>query len=105
MERKRSLGFAHYFLPTYPGFLYGAPPTPACAAFIKESRMKFANASKIHRKSGVRSGERGAPVLSPEGLWRNSAVVVALEGGEYPRPLLDVQPQGERDVTAAAQEV
>jgi hypothetical protein len=25
--------------------------------------MKFANASKLHRKSGVRWGERGAPVL------------------------------------------
>src|SRR6202453_4549717 len=27
--------------------------TAACAAFIKESRMKFINASKLHRKSGV----------------------------------------------------
>ena len=44
---------------------YGAPPTSACAAFIKESRMKFANASKLDRKSGVRWGERGAPVLFP----------------------------------------
>jgi hypothetical protein len=41
----------------YPDFLHGAPPTPACAAFIKESRMKFANARKLHRKSGVRWGE------------------------------------------------
>jgi hypothetical protein len=41
----------------YPDFLHGAPPTPACAAFIKESRMKFANASKLDRKSGVRWGE------------------------------------------------
>ena len=49
------------FRPTYPDFLHGAPPTPACAAFIKESRMKFASASKLDRKSGVR-GERGAPV-------------------------------------------
>jgi hypothetical protein len=42
--------------------------------------MKFANAIKIHRKSGVRFGERGAPVRFPpdrlclckvtgEGLW------------------------------------
>jgi hypothetical protein len=46
----------------YPDFLHGAPPTPACAAFIKESRMNFANASKLDRKSGVRSGEHGAPV-------------------------------------------
>jgi hypothetical protein len=41
----------------YPDFLHGAPPTAACAAFIKESRMKFANASKVDRKSGVRRGE------------------------------------------------
>jgi hypothetical protein len=31
----------------------------ACAAFSKESRMRFANAIKLNRKSG----ERGAPVL------------------------------------------
>jgi hypothetical protein len=31
------------FRPMYPDFLHGAPPTPACAAFIKESRMKFDN--------------------------------------------------------------
>ncbi len=35
-----------------PDFLHGAPPTSACAAFVKESRMKCANASKVHRKSG-----------------------------------------------------
>jgi hypothetical protein len=26
--------------------------TAACAAFIEESRMKFINANKLHRKSG-----------------------------------------------------
>jgi len=41
----------------YPDFLHGAPPTPARAAFIKESRMKFGNASKLDRKSGVRWGD------------------------------------------------
>jgi hypothetical protein len=61
-SKKQWLGFAHLFRPTYPDFLHGAPPTPACAAFIKESRMKCANASKLDRKSGVRLGERGAPV-------------------------------------------
>jgi hypothetical protein len=50
------------FRPMSPDFLHGALPTAACAAFIKESRMKFANASKLHRKSGVRWGEHGAPV-------------------------------------------
>jgi hypothetical protein len=57
-------GSPRRFRPTYPGFLPGAPPTPACAAFIKESRMKCANARKLDRKSGVRWGERGAPVFS-----------------------------------------
>src|SRR5271155_3949506 len=52
----------YHFRPTYPDFLHGAPPSPACAAFIKESRMKCANASKLYRKSGVRLGELGAPV-------------------------------------------
>jgi hypothetical protein len=63
--QKQWLGFAHRFRPTYPDFLHGAPPTAACAAFIKESRMKFANARKLDRKSGVRLGERGAPVRVP----------------------------------------
>jgi hypothetical protein len=35
-----------------PDFLHGAPPTSSCAAFIKESRMEFANANKVYRKSG-----------------------------------------------------
>ena len=35
-----------------PDFLQGAPPTGACAAFIKESRMKFVNARDLDRKSG-----------------------------------------------------
>jgi hypothetical protein len=60
MQRKRSLGCAHHFGPTYPDFLHGAPPTAACAAFNKESRMQYAK--KLDRKSGVRCGERGAPV-------------------------------------------
>jgi hypothetical protein len=37
-------GCAHLFRPTYPDFLHGAPPTSACAAFVEESRMEFANA-------------------------------------------------------------
>jgi hypothetical protein len=62
LSRKRSLGFARHFRPTYPDFLHGAPPTSACAAFIEESRMEFTNARKLDRKSGVCFGERGAPV-------------------------------------------
>jgi hypothetical protein len=39
-------------------------PTTACAAFSKESRMKFANANKLHRKSVGTWGTRpGVKVL------------------------------------------
>jgi hypothetical protein len=34
-----------------PDFLYAAPSNGS-AAFIEESRMKFTNANKLHRKSG-----------------------------------------------------
>jgi hypothetical protein len=37
----------------YPDFLYAAPATATCAAFIEESRMSFVNVNKPHRKSGV----------------------------------------------------
>jgi hypothetical protein len=37
---------------------HGASPTSACAAFIKESRMEFANANKVYRKSG------GSPTIA-----------------------------------------
>src|SRR5450631_1955407 len=51
-EKMREDGLSHrLFRPMYPDFLHGAPPTYACAAFIKESRMKLANASKFDRKS------------------------------------------------------
>jgi hypothetical protein len=35
-----------------PDFLFVAPSKTACAAFSKESRMKFAGVAKAHRKSG-----------------------------------------------------
>ena len=35
------------FRPTVPDFLHGAPPTGACAAFIKESRMKLYMGPKV----------------------------------------------------------
>src|SRR5882757_10121258 len=46
------------FRPMVPDFLHGAPPTDACAAFIKESRIKFVNARELDRKSGVRPTAR-----------------------------------------------
>jgi hypothetical protein len=61
MLQKAIVGSAHRFRPTYPGFLHETPPTSTCAAFIafiKESRMKAVNASKLNRKSGVRWCER-----------------------------------------------
>jgi hypothetical protein len=36
-----------------PNFLYAAPATAACAAFIEESRTNFINADRLHRKSGA----------------------------------------------------
>jgi hypothetical protein len=40
-----------------PDFLYAVLDTTACAAFIKESRMKCINANRLHKESGA----RGAP--------------------------------------------
>jgi hypothetical protein len=45
-----------------PDFLHGAPPTDACAAFIKESRMNFVNARELDKKSGCTPGRTLAPV-------------------------------------------
>jgi hypothetical protein len=36
----------------YPDFVPPCTETTACAAFSKESRMKFANATNINMKSG-----------------------------------------------------
>ncbi len=46
------------WMPSHPPyFLYAAPATAACAAFVNESRMRFVNATKLHRKSGLGSIE------------------------------------------------
>jgi stage II sporulation protein D len=42
--------------------------------------MKFANARKPDRKSGVRSGERGAPVQLDEGCWKLKSLEVSALG-------------------------
>jgi hypothetical protein len=47
-----------------PDFLYVAPSMTACAAFSKESRMRFANANELHRKSGG-AKPRDLQFLSP----------------------------------------
>jgi hypothetical protein len=45
---------------------YAAPDKTACAAFFKESRIEFDNATNLDRKSGVRgmkkTGRPGFPV-------------------------------------------
>jgi len=49
-------------------------PATACAAFSKESRMKFANATKLHRKSGGTWGTRPgewALLMAPRALRPN----------------------------------
>jgi hypothetical protein len=62
-EQKRWKGATpRLFPPMVPDFLHEAPPTDACAAFIKESRMEFINARNSTGNPGVRFGEHGAPV-------------------------------------------
>ena len=41
------------FRQSVPGFPAAAHDATSCAAFIKESRVKFASATKFNRKSGV----------------------------------------------------
>jgi hypothetical protein len=53
-----------------PDFLHAAPPRSACAAFIKESRMKFANAIKVYRKSG------GSPTIALAASITNSPMSI-----------------------------
>jgi hypothetical protein len=49
----------------YPNSCYAAPHRSTYAAFIKESRMKFAGATSLDRNSGERSGEIcGLPFLT-----------------------------------------
>jgi tetratricopeptide (TPR) repeat protein len=70
------LGCAHFFRPTYPDFLHGALRTNACAAFIKESRMKFANA----RSSTGNSEYAGANVGHPSSSGKISETCLEGEG-------------------------
>jgi hypothetical protein len=54
-----------------PDFLHGAPTTDACAAFIKESRMKFVNAREFHRKSGCTLGRKWGTRPQPKTLVKD----------------------------------
>jgi hypothetical protein len=59
-----------------PDFLYAAPPMFACAAFSKESRMKFLDSTKPHRKPGGSPhrcfGHSDAKVSAVAPLWENN---------------------------------
>jgi hypothetical protein len=67
---KAIVGLRPRFGPTYPDFLHGAPPTSACAAFIKERRMKFANAGNSTGNPEYALANVGHPSRSPRILLR-----------------------------------
>ena len=60
-----------------PDFLYAARDKTTCAAFSKESRMNFANATKLHRKSrgsptkvfATPATNAGCPIQAEAVLW------------------------------------
>jgi hypothetical protein len=53
----RSVTKVRFVIPTEPRISYYAgPPTTTYAAFIEESRMKFADPTKLDRKSGGSGG-------------------------------------------------
>src|SRR5271170_6848197 len=54
------------------------PATPTCAAFIEESRMKFINASKLHRKSGG----MGHPSLCEGTRAYQAEFIASLQGSQ-----------------------
>jgi hypothetical protein len=51
-----------------PNFLHAALDRTACAALIKESRMKFREPTKLHRKSGMRGTRRIGAGIEPKNL-------------------------------------
>ena len=61
-----------------PNFLYAALDMAACAAFLTESRMKFAEPTKSHRKSGM-WGTR--TFVAPRELKRHQKVCAISWGG------------------------
>jgi hypothetical protein len=83
-------GCARLFRPMVPDFLHGAPPTDACAVFIKESRMEFVNAKELDRKSGctlrrtwgTRPGMR-ASFFGPTGPAPTNATAPSLAGARW----------------------
>jgi hypothetical protein len=66
-----------------PNFLHAAPDMTACAAFIKESRMDFAGAYKLHRKSGIWGTPRFLEGRKTGGAARNSLVLLLQTKKQY----------------------
>ena len=60
-----------------PNFLYAALDTATCAPFVKERRMKFAESTKLHRKSGVWGTLYS---FAKNGGWRGDPDRVAISG-------------------------
>ncbi len=54
-----------------PDSCHAAPPTSACAAFIKESRMESTSAIKLNRKSGGKPNQRSFFFFLPLRRWDN----------------------------------
>jgi hypothetical protein len=87
------------FRPMVPDFLHGAPPTGACAAFIKESRMKFVNARELDRKSGCTLG-RTLAQLDQRIARLDKAAEQAADA--HPQASLLMQQKGVGPITALA---
>src|SRR5271156_5819551 len=69
-----------------PDFLYAALDTTAYAAFIKESRMKCAGATKLHRKSGGSPTNAFCSTLSASQPRLQSPSTPLEKGAASPQP-------------------
>src|ERR1700722_6934848 len=79
VRRGYAPSFSSHVLWCDPDFLHAASARFACAAFCKESRMKFAGPTKLDRKSGGTWGTRPED-LDPAGFlfggWFGPGLVV-----------------------------
>ena len=75
-----------------PDFLYVAPSMTACAAFSEESRIRFANAHKLNRKSGGAKPRDLQFSLS----WKDIGLYqgTALAGPQRPTQMRALAPEG-----------
>jgi hypothetical protein len=68
-----------------PDFLYATLDTTAYAAFIKESRMNLANATKLYRKSGGRPSTAFAGCGRRDRLYRLRKISCFVSGHGFSR--------------------